>query len=1011
MKSTDGGVTWQQVNTGMGNATVSKLLIHPLNHEILYAATSSGVYKTDNGGASWSNLSGGGNWKDMVFKPGDPMTIYAVTGAALHRTQDGGSTWTQLSTGSGGNRGVVAVTPANPEIVYFLVTNPETYKATYRSTNGGDSFTQMSTSPNIMGRDCTGGSAGQAWYNLCIAADPVNPDVILVGGINIFSSSNGGQNWEIVAHWTGDCSVDYVHADVHVFETNPLNDKLYAGCDGGCWHTSDMGSNWTYASQGLGISQIYKIGQSKTVSKLVMNGYQDNGTNLWSDTTWRHVSGGDGMECAIDPTNPKYRYSSIYYGSIYRLYNNNNNGLIGGSGVNGITEEGAWVSPFLIDNSNSNSMYLGLKNVWRSNNIKNGNVSGVTWTKITSHLPAGNCRVLRQSYIDPGLIYLVKEGQVFYRTDNAQASSPVWISLSSQLPGSSTPTAVETDPMHLDHVYITSGRKVYLSTDRGLSWTDISGTLPDVNLNTIVCANGPHSGLYVGSDIGVFYKDDLMNDWIPFTSGLPAAAKVTELEIFQDNLNPDNNRIRAATYGRGLWESMFYQAVPTADFYAGKTTMPTGCGIDFYDFSAGNPSTWQWTFPGGTPSSSTLPNPTGITYANAGNFDVQLIVTNSLGTDTLLIPAYITISNSLLPGADFYCNDSILCSGNNIVKFFDASEYCPTSWQWTVQPPTVSFMNGTTANSQNPEIQFSQDGNYTVSLIVGNVNGTSTLEKINYIVVGGLLPPFTDGFEYSDIQGKGWTLDNPNDDFSWITTQTGGLANSTRSAESPIYATNSFGYRDRLISPVMNLSSYSHAMLHFRHAYAQYDVNYTDTLFVYASEDCGLSWTKVYSGFEDGSGIFATHPATTSSFVPFSSDDWCGGSFGPDCREVNLDAWAGKKNVRIAFESVSTTSNNIFLDDILVDDAVGIEDFSKSQNVRIYPNPSEGVFFVEIEDMKSDARIDVISPISQTVFQQELNASPGSKLVRIDLSKLPGGLYYLTLTDKEGRSVFKLALQ
>ena len=1012
MKSIDGGLNWASSNTGMGNATVGKLLINPLNNNTLYAATSGGIFRSIDAGLNWTLVSGGGNWKDLVFKPGDTLTLYASQNQKLYKTSDGANTWTQLNYGNtSGARGVIGVSPANPSYVYYLVSNAESFKALYRSTDGGNTFTQMSNSPNILATGCTGGTGGQGWYDLCINVDPVDVNKIFVGGVNIWSSSNGGQTWTIVAHWTGSCSVDYVHADIHVFERNPLNSNLYTGCDGGCWYTADNGSNWNFISQGLAILQIYKIGQSKTVSRMVMNGYQDNGSNLLNDTTWTHVNGGDGMECAIDPVNPKYRYATVYYGDVSRIYNNNNNGTIGGNGTNGINEAGAWVSPFLIDNSAPNTMFLGLKNVWRSNNIKNGSIAGITWTKVTTNLSSGDCVALKQSTVDPQILYLVKDSHLFYRTDNAHAITPSWVDLSAQLPNASTPTDISTDPQNIDNVYCTSNHKIYFSTDRGNSWTDISGTLPNVSLNTIICSKSNHSGLYLGTDIGVFYKDDMMTDWIPFTNGLPANGRVTELEIFYDTVNPDNSRIHAATYGRGLWESSLYKTTPVAGFSADHTTMPIGCAINFFDQTNGNPTSWHWSFPGGNPSSSTLPNPSAITYAAAGNYNVQLIVANSLGSDTLNIPVYITISNSLLPLANFNSSDSILCSGTQVIHFFDASAYCPIGWEWSVLPATATFVNGTSANSQNPEIQFNQDGYYSISLNVTNINGSVSLSKTNYIVIGGLNAPFADGFDYPDIKGKGWTIENPDGDWSWVNAVTGGLANSTRSAEAPIFSTNSFGFKDRLISPALNLSNYSNAMLHFRHAYAQYDAAYSDTLFVYASDNCGLSWTKVYTGFEDGSGKFSTHPLLITNFVPLVANDWCGGTFGADCDNVNLSAYAGKKNVKIAFESVSTTSNNIFIDDFLVDDAVGINEITNNNNYRIYPNPSADRFFLEILDNHQTLQLDVLTPLGQKILHKEISGNPGKSVITLDLGKYPKGVYYLMVISPGEKSMQKLFLQ
>ena len=1012
MKSIDGGQTWQLSNIGMGNKTVGKLLIDPIDPNLLYAATSDGIFRTNDAGVTWTMVSPGGDWKDLVFKPGDNLTLYGANGTKLYRTNDGGDTWVWLQTGLGtANRGAIGVSPANPSVVYFLLANNTSFKALYRSLDGGDNFSQMSNSPNILATGCTGGTGGQGYYDLAIAVDPFNENTVFVGGVNVWRSNNAGQNWTIVGHWTGDCSVDYIHADQHVFEWNPLNNKLYAGCDGGCWYTGDLGQTWTFASQGLGIAQVYKIGQSKTKKGVILNGYQDNGTNLLNDTTWTHISGGDGMECAVDPVDYRYRYAAIYYGTIYRIFNANFQGAIASNGTNGINESGDWISPFFISKKNPQTMFLGLTNVWRTNNARYGNTPGVVWTKVTSNVGSGLCAVLSQSYANPEIVYLIKTGSRFYRTDDASATNPTWYDLSNQLPNASTPTALETHPSNPDIVYCTSGKKVYVSHNRGNTWTDISVSIPQVNLNTIVYCKGSHGGLYVGSDIGVFYKDDFLADWIPFTEGLPANGRVTEVEIFYDSLNPGNSTIRAGTYGRGLWESDLYQANPVVDFYADDTLMASGCAINFHDMTSGYPTSWAWSFPGGSPASSTAQNPAAITYSATGTYDVQLIVSNSIGTDTLLLPGYITISANVLPVADFSCSDSVWCSGTRIIHFYDASDYCPGSWQWTVDPANVSFVNGTTASSQDPEIEFTADGVYTVSLTATNVNGSGTKTKNQYILIGGYYTPYNEGFEYPDIKGKGWTLDNPDNDYSWINAYTGGLPNSTHSAKAPIYGTNSFGHKDKLISPPLNLSWLADASIHFSHAYAQYDLAYSDTLHIYVSEDCGLNWTRVFTGAEDGSGVFATQAPMTAPFTPMVANDWCAGTFGPSCQTVDISAYAGKKNVKIAFESVSSTSNNIYLDDIIIDGANGIPDYVAQNSISIYPNPSTGRFNLILTDKLQDHQLDIFTPLGQLILHREISASQGHSPLLLDLGKAPKGVYYLVVTGNGGKIMQKLFIQ
>ena len=273
MKSDDGGATWIMWNNGMGEKTVGRLIQHPTNNQIILAATSGGIYKSIDAGANWYQTQTGGNFREIVFKTDDPSVIFAAAGGNFYKSTDMGETFTMITNGlPGGSRAVIGVTPAAPSYVYFLITYPDSFKGLYRSTNSGQTFTEKSTTPNIMSWGCNGGSGGQAWYDLEIAVDPFNADVVYAGGVNCFKSSNGGQTWNISSHWWGDCGVPAVHADLHVLEYNPLNWTLYAGNDGGIYYTDDQGSSWNLISNGLVISQVYKIGQSATVRDKCLNG-------------------------------------------------------------------------------------------------------------------------------------------------------------------------------------------------------------------------------------------------------------------------------------------------------------------------------------------------------------------------------------------------------------------------------------------------------------------------------------------------------------------------------------------------------------------------------------------------------------------------------------------------------------------------------------------------------------------------------------------------------------------
>jgi PKD repeat protein len=171
-----------------------------------------------------------------------------------------------------------------------------------------------------------------------------------------------------------------------------------------------------------------------------------------------------------------------------------------------------------------------------------------------------------------------------------------------------------------------------------------------------------------------------------------------------------------------------------ADFTASATTIPVGGSVDFTDLSTGSPTTWSWTFSGGTPGTSTSQNPTGIVYNTAGIYTVTLTIGNGTSNDTETKTSYITVGDPP-PAADFVANTTTIAVGGS-VNFTDLSAGSPTSWSW-------SFTGGTPSSSttQNPTgIVYNTAGTYTVSLTATNGNGSDTETKTNYIVVGGSIP-------------------------------------------------------------------------------------------------------------------------------------------------------------------------------------------------------------------------------------------------------------------------------
>lgn len=650
-RSTDGGLTWAPHNTGMGNRTVNELIMHPSNPNIMLAATSNNrVYRTTNGGTNWTFTGIGTNPKDIAFKPGDPNIVYAA-GAQFYQSTDNGQTFTQITAGlPAATRMAIGVSANQPDWVYVFAggaTGTGSFRGIYRSTDSGLNFSTRTTTPNIMGYSTTGNDdRDQAWYDMTLAVDPTDANTLFAGSINIWKSVDGGTTMTLSAHWTGSGGADDVHADQHVMEYSPHNNNIFNGNDGGIYKTVDNGVTWTELSDGLGIAQLYKLGVAQTSENLVINGYQDNGTAVYYNGPFSTEIGGDGMECIIDPTDHNYMYGALYYGDIRR---STNAGATFGGIAGAVSESGAWVTPYKLDPNNVDRMYAGFVNMWRSDNVKAGTP---TWTQISTLTGGGTIRDLAIAPSNSDVVYIARNqgSNRFYRTANATAATPTWTNLTANLPNTgTTPKDIEIDPSNPDHLFLAQGNEIYESTNGGASWTNFSGTLPNIPLNTIVIdQNSPVEAMYVGMDVGVYYRDNNMTDWVMYSTGLPNV-EITELEIYA-NTTECKSKLFAATYGQGLQMSDLKDpgtVVPTACFETSQTTVCTGQTITLTDNSAYTPTGWAWNispntfnFMGGTDASTQNPQ---IQFTAAGSYTIELTATNTIGSDLETKTGYLTV--------------------------------------------------------------------------------------------------------------------------------------------------------------------------------------------------------------------------------------------------------------------------------------------------------------------------------------------------------------------------------
>jgi PKD repeat protein len=395
---------------------------------------------------------------------------------------------------------------------------------------------------------------------------------------------------------------------------------MYCGSDGGIFRSTNDGNTFQDLSSGLEISQFYRIGSFTDNSELILGGTQDNGTNLYSDGDWIHVYFNDGMESIIHPQDPEVMFCSYQYGAILK---SEDGGQSFDWSASGITEDGAWVTPYIISGDDDNVMYAGYENVWKSEN------GGGNWSVI-SDLNSFQARSIAAGVSDPATIY-VGSNTFLYKTNNGGDD---WVNISFLLPDGITYIAVDPDDAERLWVSISGfdeGEKVYFSDNGGQTWSNISLNLPNVPVNCIVYNHESPAGVYVGTDIGVYHYNQDLAHWESFNENLPNVI-ITELEI-----NYGDDKLIAATYGRGVWKSDLWQPpIDPPEAFASLSSLfiCEGETITYTDASQGNAPLWSWEFEGGSPSESSEMNPV-ITYSSSGTYSYSLTVENEVGSVTL----------------------------------------------------------------------------------------------------------------------------------------------------------------------------------------------------------------------------------------------------------------------------------------------------------------------------------------------------------------------------------------
>lgn len=591
-KTVDAGKNWKPtglsfLQTDFEGSLIQRVIIHPANPNKLIAVGQKGSYYSSDAGKNWQRTDSSLFW-DLEIDPVNPNRLFATTGyiisydigeAGILYSNDFGLTW-QKSSVPFNKKGEVqrielAQSPSDPAYLYAIACDAvslglnDGFYGFYQSTDTGKTWTtkqNKSYQYNLLGSELNNSTGGQGRYDLAIVVDKKDKNKVSVAGVNVWTTTDGGASFLPVTYWRLNYQRLSLHADVHSLKQHP-GGRIFAAHDGGLSSTKNVkGDNpvnlrlgdtisteWNNYTRGLNITSFYRLGiYPDSVTKL-MAGAQDNSTISLSKKAWNNLTGGDGMECTF--ADGDIAYTSSQYGNIYRLdYDKNLDDFIySGNLQEPAGEQAEWTTPFI---AVDDKLYAGYGNLYTYEAFDDFGQSMSSFANVPAFgYPKPICAMAISK--NPTLqIYIAKRSYPLNQLRGevwAKKEGLPWADISGNLPLQNYPSYLYTLGKSANEVWVTfsgfeAGQKVYYSKDEGNSWKNISYNLPNIPVNCVAVQDDKTKNVYVGTDNGVYLLDNIKNEWVLYSDGLPNVI-VSEMEI-----HPNSSKLLAATFGGGVWQ-------------------------------------------------------------------------------------------------------------------------------------------------------------------------------------------------------------------------------------------------------------------------------------------------------------------------------------------------------------------------------------------------------------------------------------------------------------------------
>jgi len=604
-RSQDGGESWEVMGLE-GTQHLSKIIIHPEDSKILFVAAQGplwspggerGLFKTTDGGATWTNVLSAGEWTgvtDVVMDPRDPEVFYAATWqhhrtvaalidggpeSGIHRSTDGGATWTRLTSGlPKGNMGKIglAISPQKPDVLYAAIELDNSKGGVWRSTNRGATWEKRS--------DAVAGATGPHYYQELVAS-PHAFDRIYLMDFRVQVSDDGGTTFRRLKE-------ESKHSDNHalVFRADDP-DWMLMGTDGGLYESFDLAESWRYIAN-LPVTQFYKLALDDSEPFYnVYGGTQDNNTqggptrtdniNGITNADWFITLFADGHQPAVEPGNPNIVYSEWQEGNLVRT-DRSTGGIVY---IQPQPEPGDpperfnWDAPILISPHSPTRLYYGSQRVWRSDD------RGDSWTPVSPDLTKDEDRMLlplmgrqwsstapwdfqamsayntltslAESPVEEGVLWAgTDDGLIQVSSDGGGSWRAIPVGDLPGVPDTAFVNNIVADLFDADTAYVALDNHklgdfrpfLLKTTDRGKSWKNMAGDLPERHLVWRLVQDHVKADLFfAATEFGIFFTIDGGSKWIKLTGGVPTIP-------FRDlAIQRRESDLVGASFGRGFF--------------------------------------------------------------------------------------------------------------------------------------------------------------------------------------------------------------------------------------------------------------------------------------------------------------------------------------------------------------------------------------------------------------------------------------------------------------------------